>query len=128
MPTKGPVASAFPEGTAQAPASTPPARMVVFGSAEFANDEYIRFSQFLQVYASGANLLLNAVAWALEDEALAPVRAKQITARPLDAERIEKSGELIKWGNILGIPLGILLVRFFLRWRYRKAKRAAQTL
>ena len=48
--------------------SKQPVRLVVMGDSDFANDEYLQFARYLPFYQGGAQMLFNAIGWALEDE------------------------------------------------------------
>jgi ABC-type uncharacterized transport system involved in gliding motility auxiliary subunit len=118
--------SAPPDPNASPLESTKPARLLVVGDSDFASDEYVQMARYLPLYQNGAQLLFNAIAWTLEDEALTPVRAKTITARPIQIESEQKVA-LAKWGNIFGLP--ILFCAFgILRWRVRRSSRQGQKL
>ncbi len=130
-------ASALP-----APASSPrPVRLVVVGDADFASDRYMALLRTFPIYAGGAQLLLNAVSWTMEDDALVALRGNVLRARPLD---IDNGGggdgdsnaagtgggraALLKWGNVAGVPL-LVCVAGLLRWRWRSpARRRRQRL
>ncbi|HVR60414.1 MAG TPA: GldG family protein [Polyangia bacterium] len=137
---QGPLKSAFPSA-APAPAtgmSTPPdpnatpsesakpVRVMVVGDSDFASDEFVQIARYLPIYQNGAQLLFNAISWTLEDEALTPVRAKMITARPIRMESDQKVA-LIKWGNIFGLPIAFCALGI-LRWRVRRVTRLGQKL
>jgi len=83
------------------------------------------------IYAGGAELLLNAVSWSLEDDALTALRARVLRARPLDVDADDQGGRvtlaLIQWSNVAGVPLA-LCAAGLLRWRWRTAKRRRQRL
>ena len=131
---EGPLKSAFAPANApavsdpNAPAteSKKPVRLVVIGDAEFANDEYVQLARFLQFYQAGAQLLFNAISWTVEDEALAPLRLKNVSPRPITVKS-EATAAAIQWGNIVGLPLAFCLFGV-VRWRIRRASRVAQKL
>jgi gliding-associated putative ABC transporter substrate-binding component GldG len=131
---EGPLKSAFAPANApavsdpNAPASESkkPVRLVVLGDAEFANDEYVQLARFLQFYQAGAQLLFNAISWTVEDEALAPLRLKNVTPRPISVKS-EATAAAIQWGNIVGLPLAFCLFGV-VRWRIRRSSRVAQQL
>lgn len=137
---QGPLKSAFPSGAPPAvagmstppdPSATPsesvkPVRLMVVGDSDFASDEYVQIARYLPIYQNGAQLLFNAISWTLEDEALTPVRAKMITARPIHIESDQKVAA-IKWGNIFGLPIAFCVFGI-LRWRVRRATRLGQKL
>jgi ABC-type uncharacterized transport system involved in gliding motility auxiliary subunit len=130
-------ASALP-----APASSPrPVRLVVVGDADFASDRYMALLRTFPIYAGGAQLLLNAVSWTMEDSALVALRGNVLRGRPLDID-IDAGGggdsiaagtgggraALLKWGNVAGVPLLVCLAGL-LRWRWRSpAHRRRQRL
>ncbi len=132
---EGPLHSAFapPTPTAGAGMSTADAgdskkkvRLMVMGDSDFASDEYFQMSRYLPIYGNGAGFLLNAIGWVLEDEALAPVRAKTVSSRPIQLDPDQKV-VAIKAFNILGIPLAFCAFGFF-RWRVRGSRRHGQKL
>ena len=137
---QGPLKSAFPPAapaantgmSAPADPSLPPSeslkpvRLLVVGDSDFASDEYVQLSRYLPLYQNGAQLLFNAISWTLEDEALTPVRAKTMTARPIQIESEQKVA-LAKWGNIFGLPV-IFCAFGILRWRVRRSNRQGQKL
>jgi len=101
-------------------------RLMVIGDSDFASDEYFPMSRYLPIYGNGAQFLLNAIGWALEDEALTPVRAKTVTSRPIQLDPDQKV-LAIKAFNIVGIPLAFCLFGIF-RWRVRGRRRQGQKL
>jgi ABC-type uncharacterized transport system involved in gliding motility auxiliary subunit len=133
----GVVKSAFAPATA-APVSDPtappteskkPVRLVVIGDSDFANDEYVQLSRYpmLNMYGTGAELLYKAIAWTVEDEALAPLRLKTMTARTFTMPASAGVTEAVRYGNWLGLPLAFCAFGV-LRWRVRRASRANQKL
>jgi len=142
---KGPFALAYayegPLRSAYAPAGAPAmstadtaasgeskkrVRLVMVGDSDFASDEYFPMSRYLPIYGSGAQFLLNAIGWVLEDEALLPVRAKLVSSRPLQIDPDQKVTAL-KYFNILGVPLAFCAFGI-LRWRFRRSRRQGQKL
>jgi ABC-type uncharacterized transport system involved in gliding motility auxiliary subunit len=134
---EGPLKSAFAPAAAPAPGmSLPPGsnpgeskkrvRLVVMGDSDFASDEYFPMNRFLPIYGNGAQFLLNALSWTLEDEALTPVRAKTVASRPIQLEADQKVTTL-KMFNVLGVPLAFCAIGI-LRWRVRRSRRQAQKL
>jgi gliding-associated putative ABC transporter substrate-binding component GldG len=133
---EGPLKSAYTPATAAPGMSLPPGstpgeskkrvRMVVMGDSDFASDEYFPMNRFLPIYGNGAQFLLNALGWALEDEALTPVRAKTVTSRPIQLEADQKVTAL-KWFNVLGVPLAFCAFGI-VRWRVRRSGRQSQKL
>jgi hypothetical protein len=96
------------------------------GDSDFASDEYLQMARYLPIYGNGAQFLLNAIGWVLEDEALAPVRAKTVSSRPIQLDPDQKVAA-IKAFNILGIPLAFCAFGIF-RWRVRRSRRQGQKL
>jgi gliding-associated putative ABC transporter substrate-binding component GldG len=132
---QGTVRSAFAPASAPAvsdPNAPPvesrkPVRLVVMGDSDFANDEYMQLARMgLSYYGAGAQFLFNAISWTVEDEALAPLRAKNVIPRPIKVAS-EASAALLQWGNVLGLPLAFCLFGL-VRWRIRRATRFAQKL
>ena len=119
-------APAVSDPTAPATESKKPVRMVVIGDSDFAKDEYMQLARMgLNYYGAGAQLLFNAISWTVEDEALAPLRAKTIIPRPIKVS--EASATALQWGNILGLPLAFCAFGL-VRWRIRRATRYGQKL
>ncbi len=131
---QGPLHSAF--AAANAPAvsdpnapvsdSKRPVRVVVIGDSDFANDENVQLARFLSFYGAGAQLLVNSIAWTVEDEALTPLRSKNVIPRPIKVAS-EAAATAIQWSNILGLPLAFCVFGV-LRWRFRRASRFSQKL
>jgi gliding-associated putative ABC transporter substrate-binding component GldG len=136
---QGPLKSAYPPPSpAAAGMSTPdqpnantgeskkPVRLVVVGDSDFSSDEYLQFSRVFPIYEGGARMLLNAIGWTLEDEALTPVRTKTVAARPIQVDS-DKKVALVKLANIGGVP--VLFIGFgIVRWRLRRSRRLAQKI
>jgi gliding-associated putative ABC transporter substrate-binding component GldG len=106
--------------------SKQPVRLVVVGDSDFANDEYLQFARYLPFYQGGAQMLFNAISWALEDETLTPVRTKNIGVRPITVDSDAKVA-LVKVINIACVPLAFIGFGL-VRWRLRRARRSSQTL
>ena len=106
--------------------SQKPVRLVVIGSAAFANDDWTQLARFLPVYAAGAQLLYNAIGWTVEDEALIPLRSKTMDSRQLPAVSDRKAA-VVQWANILGLPVAFCLFGVA-RWRVRRSNRVNQRL
>jgi gliding-associated putative ABC transporter substrate-binding component GldG len=106
--------------------SKKPVRVVVLGDSDFASDEYVQLARFLSFYGAGAQMLVNAIAWTVEDEALTPLRSKNVIPRPIKVAS-EGAATAIQWGNVLGLPLAFCVFGI-LRWRFRRATRFGQKL
>jgi len=78
-------------------------RMVVVGDVSFSE------SQFLQQNPGNLTFLANAIDWLARDEALIGIRSKNRTPPNLLFES-DMSRNLLKWGNLLGVPLLFVLV------------------
>jgi len=90
---------------------SPENRMVVVGDADLIQDGKI---------GSKDNLIffMNVLDWLSQDETLIEIRSKEITSRPLK-KISDGTRKALKYGNILGIP--VLVVLFGVaRWRIRK--------
>jgi ABC-type transport system involved in multi-copper enzyme maturation permease subunit/ABC-type uncharacterized transport system involved in gliding motility auxiliary subunit len=85
-----------PEGDARG-------RMVVVGDVSFSE------SQFLQQNPGNLTFLANAIDWLARDEALIGIRSKNRTPPNLLFES-DLSRNVLKWGNLLGVPLLFVLV------------------
>jgi hypothetical protein len=96
----------------------------VMGDAAFASDEWTQLARFMPVYAAGAQLLYNAIGWIVEDEALIPLRSKNMDSRQI-AGVSEAKASLVQWANVLGLPVAFCIFGV-LRWRVRKSNRANQ--
>jgi gliding-associated putative ABC transporter substrate-binding component GldG len=132
---EGKLKSAYPSPAAQAGMSSPdqangppseskkPIRLLVAGDSDFVSEEYLQFAQMtgIGIYQEGAQMLLNAVAWTTEDEALTPVRTKTMTARPIE---IGSPGTVIalQLMNVVGVPLAFVVFGV-VRWRIRRSRR-----
>lgn len=89
-----------------APDSAPPplrGRVVLVGSADFASDRYAQ--------NSGENLVFvqNAIDWLAQDDALIGIRSKNRTP-PALVFTSQTLRDLVKYGNIIGVP--VLLIVF----------------
>jgi ABC-type uncharacterized transport system involved in gliding motility auxiliary subunit len=77
--------------------------MVVVGDVSFSEP------QFLQQNPGNLTFLANAIDWLARDEALIGIRSKNRTPPNLLFES-DMSRNLLKWGNLLGVPLLFVLV------------------
>jgi ABC-type uncharacterized transport system involved in gliding motility auxiliary subunit len=80
-------------------------RLIVVGDASFAEPNYTQ--------SNPANLVFiaNAVDWLAQDEALINIRSKNRTPPNL-AFSSDAVRNLLKWGNLVGVPLLFVLVGF----------------
>jgi gliding-associated putative ABC transporter substrate-binding component GldG len=136
---QGPLKSAYAPAAAAPPGmsspdqpNTPPSeskkpvRLLVIGDSDFASEEYLQIGRYLPIYQGGAQMLLNAMGWATEDEALTPVRTKTLTSRPLQIES-PGSALALQVVNIAGVPAAFVVFGVA-RWRLRRARRQGQKL
>lgn len=78
-------------------------RMVVVGDVTFTE------AQFVQQNPANVTFLANAINWLAQDEALIAIRSKNRTPPNLVFES-DVSRNLLKWGNLIGVPLLFVLV------------------
>jgi hypothetical protein len=103
------------------------ARLVVIADSEFMSDQYLNLVRSgLSIYEENLKFALNIMDWLAQDEALAQVRNKGMQSRPLDPVK-EGTVWLIKAGNIIGLPLLLLLIGL-IRWRIRSSARVTAKL
>lgn len=117
--TPAPGAASAPDSksttSGQAPQSASTARLVVFGDADFVNDQY------LGIYPGNLMLFQNMVDFLAEDTSLIAIRAKTQTQRPL--ERVEDNTiTLVKLLNVVVLPLAFIGFGV-VRWRFRRVLR-----
>jgi ABC-2 type transport system permease protein len=77
-------------------------RLVVVGDATFTE------GQFLQSNASNLTFLANSIDWLAQDEALIRIRSKNRTPPNLVFQS-DFARSFLKWGNLIGVPLGFVL-------------------
>jgi gliding-associated putative ABC transporter substrate-binding component GldG len=95
---------------------SPDSRMVVAGDAEFGGDQQISRNP------SNAAMFLNIVDWLTQEEGLITIRSREVVSRPLE-EVSDGARRGVKYANIFGPPLLIILFGVY-RWqRRRSAKR-----
>lgn len=85
-------------------------RLVVFGTSQFATNQWARFG-------GNADLFLNSVSWILEDESLISIRAKDEGAGRVELSA--RAGNLIGLLTVLLIPLAIAALGIGV-WYYRR--------
>jgi gliding-associated putative ABC transporter substrate-binding component GldG len=91
-------------------------KMLVMGNARFLSNNFISAP-------GNADFFLNAVDWFTGGDDLIGIRAKKMLSRPLPI-LTEQQKRLIKFGNMIGVPLVVILIggiRFYLRRRKRTA-------
>ncbi|MEE8061187.1 MAG: hypothetical protein V3T16_05135, partial [Gemmatimonadales bacterium] len=94
----------------------PSGRLIVVSSDDFASDQWARGASQNIAFA------LNAVDWLAQEEGLIAIRAKDRTPPPLVFEG-ESTGDLIQYGNIIGVPLLLVLLGAIRLWRRRRRSR-----
>ncbi len=90
---------------------SPENRLVVVGDADFIQDGKIGPKDNMIFF-------MNIMDWLSQDETLITIRSKEVTSRPLKKLSTGKI-KTLKYGNILGIPVLVVLFGVF-RWRIRK--------
>jgi len=88
-------------------------RLLVVGNSQFSTE------QFLSNSPANAVFMLNAIEWLSQDQALAAIRSKNLSRAPLlftsDSQR-----QTVKYLNVIGIPLLVILAGVLILWRRRK--------
>lgn len=103
------VAAAVDPGAAQDSdngSGAPEGRMIVVGDASFLEPQFARANPQNVVFAA------NAIDWLAQDESLIRIRSKTRTP-PALAFTSDFSRNLLKWGNLLGVPLLYVLFGIF---------------
>lgn len=80
-------------------------RLIVVGDASFAEPQYVQANQ------NNLLFLANAIDWLAQDEALINIRSKN-RAPPSLVFESDGAQSFLKWSNLLGIPLLIVLLGF----------------
>ncbi len=96
---------------------SPVTRMIAVGDGDFMRDRAARMPGNLAFF-------LNAIDWLAQDEGLIEIRSREDASRPLDPTLSEGARLRIKYANILGPPL-LVVIFGLIRWRARKARRSA---
>lgn len=104
------------DGDGEAPGGPSRGRLVVVGNAEFVSDRYLGSAPEGLVFA------LNAVDWLAQDDALIAIRSKSRQPPPLRFES-EVLRDLVKWGNVAGVPLLLIVAGSVRLWRRRQRTR-----
>ncbi|HYT05517.1 MAG TPA: Gldg family protein [Gemmatimonadales bacterium] len=90
----------------------PHGRLVVVGSSDFASDRYARNSPDNLVFVQ------NAIDWLAQDEALIGIRSKNRAPPPL-VFTSALTRDTVKYGNIVGVPLLLIVAGGLRLWRRR---------
>ena len=91
-------------------------RVVVVGSADFASDRYAQNSPDNIVFVQ------NAVDWLAQDEALIAIRSKNRAPPPLVFTSVTLR-QSVKYGNIIGVPVLLIVFGALRLWRRRQITR-----
>ncbi len=94
------------------------ARVLVAGGAGFVGDQFMS--------EGNQALALNMIDWLVLDEALLAVRSRGLGAAPL-VEVSDGTRNAVKYGNIVGLPLGFVAFGL-VRWRLREKRRREVSL
>src|SRR5881409_3193516 len=97
-------------------ASAPHGRLVIVGSADFASDRYAQNSPDNIVFVQ------NAVDWLAQDEALIAIRSKNRAPPPLVFTSVTLR-QSVKYGNIIGVPVLLIVFGALRLWRRRQITR-----
>lgn len=95
--------------------SSPETRIVVFGDANFIQD------QFIVPGLDNLTMMMNTVDWLVQDERLITIRSREVSNRPI-GEVSDVARRTVKYANMIIPPLLVILFGLF-RWRLREAKR-----
>ncbi len=90
-----------------------PFRIVVVGNTQFVS------GQFLQSSPSNGAFLLNALEWLSQDQSLATIRNKNLSRAPLIFDS-ESQQSAIKYANMIGVPILIILAGALVLWKRRR--------
>ena len=93
-----------------------PGRAVVVGNSDFTADRNA------QAAPDGLVFALNAVDWLAQDDALISIRAKDRQPPPLVFES-RTTQDFVKWANVAGVPLLLVLYAAARLWRRRQLAR-----
>jgi ABC-2 type transport system permease protein len=111
------VAAAIDTPPDSASATGPPGRIVVIADGTFAEQEFVQSNPQNLVFVA------NAIDWLAEDEALIRIRSKDRTPPNL-VFTSDTTQDLLKWGNLAGMPLLFALAGLFrVTGRRRRAER-----
>jgi len=91
-------------------------RLVVVGSADFASDRYARNSPENLVFVE------NAIDWLAQDDALIGIRSKNRAPPPL-VFTSAATRSAVKYGNVIGVPVLLVLAGVLRLWRRRQLTR-----
>src|SRR5260370_7795803 len=95
-------------------------RNIVAGISSQSMDDFIGPS-------AKSKLLLNVADWLLPDPSLLAMRSRGMSEPPIQADLSTATRNAVKFGNILGVPL-LLVLYGVVRWRMREGQRRAITI
>lgn len=95
--------------------SSPETRMVVIGDGNFVQGQYAQ---------GGPNqvLFLNTIDWLSQDSDLITIRSREAAIRPLKPNISDSTKQTVKYANIMGPPILVLLVGLY-RWSAKRNRR-----
>lgn len=93
-------------------------RLVIVGSSDFASDRYARNSPENIVFVA------NAIDWLAQDEALVTIRSKNRSPPRLVFTSATKH-DVVKYGNIIGVPVLVIVAGSLRLWRRRRITQQA---
>ncbi|MDH3456465.1 MAG: Gldg family protein [Gemmatimonadota bacterium] len=93
-------------------------RLVIVGNSDFVTDQYAGSAP------GGLLFVLNAVDWLAQDDALIQIRSKDRRPPPLVFEG-RTTRDLVKYGNVIGLPLLLVLFAMWRLWRRRRGSQRA---
>ena len=91
-------------------------RVVVVGSSDFASDRYARNAPENLVFVA------NAIDWLAQDEALIGIRSKNRAPPPL-VFTSATTRTAVKYANVMGVPVLLVLAGVLRLWRRRQTTR-----
>ncbi|MCZ6753759.1 MAG: hypothetical protein O7E49_00485, partial [Gemmatimonadetes bacterium] len=91
-------------------------RLIVVGNSDFASDQWIGSAR------QNVTFVLNAVDWLAQEEGLIAIRAKDRSPPALVFEG-ERTADLVQYGNLIGVPLLLILFGAFRLWRRKRLTR-----
>ena len=94
----------------------PRGRIVVVGSSDFASDRYARNSPENLVFAE------NSIDWLAQDDALIGIRSKNRAPPPL-VFTSATTRTAVKYANVMGVPVLLVLAGVLRLWRRRQTTR-----
>ena len=110
-------AEEVPEAADENAVIAPPAgRLVVLGNGEFATDQWVRNAP------QNVTFVLNTVDWLVQEEGLIGIRSKDRSPPPLVFESAALR-DFVRYGNVYGIPLLIIVAAIVRLLRRGQAKR-----